>query len=281
MTHLATSRKGFTLLELLVSISILTLMVLFMSRLLTSATTVTTSGDKRIDSDAQARTLFDRMAIDFTQMVKRSDVDFYLKSPATAQTGNDQFAFYSGVQGYSAGTVGSISLVAYRINADYRAERMAKGLVWNGASSTSSPLVFLPLTIAGTWPTATNSSADTDYELTAPSVFRAEYSYLLTSGAVSDTPWDTVAGHRVIAGLKDVAAISVYVAAIDSKSRVLISNAQLAALAANMSDFATSMTPGDLLVQWQAAVDSTTGIPRAALSGVRLYQRQFRLPPKL
>ncbi len=275
-----TKHKGFTLVELLVSISILTLLVLFMSRLLTSATAVTTSGDKRIDSDGQTRAFLDRMAIDFTQMVKRSDVDFYLKTPTLAQTGNDQIAFYSGVQGYSAGTAGSISLIAYRINSDNKAERMAKGLVWNGDSSATSPVVFLPLTISATWPTATNNGADADYEVIAPSVFRIEYSYLLISGAVSDTPWDSVAGHTSVAGLKDVAAISVYVAAIDSKSRALISNTQLSALAANMVDSASTMPPGDLLAQWQATVDGTTGVPRTALSNVRLYQRQFRLPPK-
>ena len=46
------------------------------------------------------------MAIDFAQMVKRSDVDYYLKylQPRRCvdvlQPGNDQIAFYSNVPGY-------------------------------------------------------------------------------------------------------------------------------------------------------------------------------------
>ena len=59
-----------------------------------------------MDSDSEAREVFDRMAIDFAQMVKRSDV-YYLSARHRDQTraggtmaGNDQIAFYSTVPGY-------------------------------------------------------------------------------------------------------------------------------------------------------------------------------------
>src|SRR6266498_4586344 len=97
---------GFTLAELLVSVGVLVLLVLLFTQLLNSAATITTLGHKQMDADSQARQLLDRMAIDFAQMVKRSDVDYYVKSSATAplrnvlQPGNDQIAFYSTVPGY-------------------------------------------------------------------------------------------------------------------------------------------------------------------------------------
>src|SRR5215467_8529709 len=97
---------AFTLVELLVSVGVLVLLVLLATQLLNSAATITTLGHKQMDADSQARQLFDRMAIDFAQMLKRSDVDYYLKSSATApsrrvlQPGNDQIAFYSTVPGY-------------------------------------------------------------------------------------------------------------------------------------------------------------------------------------
>lgn len=234
-----------------------------------------------MDVDAEARGMLDRMATDFAQMVKRADVDYYLKSPAIGQSGNDQLAFYSTVSGYSSGTTGSVSLVAYRINAQQRLERMAKGLLWNGSSSTSTPVVFLPLTISATWATATDATADTDYELVAPSVFRFEYYYQLKTGALSLTPWDTVASHTSVVGMQDVAAISVSIAAIDPTSRVLVSDAQLTSLGASMNDFAVTMKPGELLAQWQTAVNATTGVPRPSLSAIRFYERRFHLLPKL
>ena len=80
-------------------------------------------------------------------MLRRSDVDYYLKTPANVQPGNDQIAFYSEVPGYypSTGAQSPISLVSYRINAQFRTERLGKGLLWNGVSPGSTPLAFLPL----------------------------------------------------------------------------------------------------------------------------------------
>lgn len=279
---------AFTIVELVVSVAVVVVLVLLVSRLFSSAAMVTMSGNKRMDADAQLRPLLGRMAVDFSQMIKRSDVDYYLKSSANAQEGNDQMAFYSAVAGYypSSGSQSPVSVVGYRINStsgstrSNKLERMSKGLVWNGVSSTDTPIVFLPLTIARTWPAATNGSSDSDYELIAPYVFRLEYYYLLKNGNLSDTPWNTSAEHTNVAGMQDVAAISVCVATMDPKSRVLVSDSQLTALAGRLPDYSTSMGPGDLLSQWQATLDGTTGIARPAISAVRIYERYFYLLPK-
>ncbi len=189
-------------------------------------------------------------------MLRRSDVDYYLKTPANVQPGNDQIAFYSEVPGYypSTGSQSPISLVSYRINAQFKVERLGKGLLWNGVSPGSTPMAFLPLTIAASWPAATDGTADSDYEIAAANVFRLEYFYCLINGNLSPTPWDTDAGHTAVNGMQDVAAISVAIAAIDPKSRVLLSDTQLATVTARMNDFALSMGPGALLAQWQEAL---------------------------
>lgn len=282
------SKNAFTIAELLVSIAVLAVLVLLVSQLFSSAASVTTSGNKRMTAEAQLRPLFDRMAVDFSQMIKRTDVDYYLKSPSNTQTGNDQFAFYSTVSGYypSSGSQSSISLVGYRINSTSsstsfnKLERISKGLVWNGASTTDTPVVFLPLTIASTWPSATSGGVDSDYEMIAPYVFRFEYYYLLKNGSFSVTPWDSSSGHTTVGGMQDVAAISIAIAAIDPKSRVLISDSQLTTLAGRLNDFSTSMTPGDLLTQWQGALDGTTDMARPSIQSVRFYERSFYLLPK-
>lgn len=282
------STNAFTIIELLVSVAVLVVLVLLVSRLFTSAATIATSGNKCMDANAQLRPLFDRMAVDFSQMVKRSDVDYYLKSATNVQAGSDQIAFYSTVAGYypSNGSQSPISVVSYRINSTSgstsfnKLERMSKGLVWNGVSTTDTPIVFLPLTISSTWPAATNGNPDSDYELIGPYVFRFEYYYLLKNGNLSGLPWDTSAGYTSVNGMRDVAAISVCIAAIDPKSRVLVSDSQLTMLAGRLPDFSTSMKPGDLLGQWQAALDATTDMPRSAISSVRIYERYFYLLPK-
>src|SRR5262249_45317592 len=178
-------KGGFTLAELVVSVGVLVVLVLLFTLLLNSAASITTLGHKQMDADSQARQLLDRMAIDFAQLVNRTDVDFFGKgttapnSVGGAMIGNDQIAFYSAVPGYypPTGSQSPVSLVAYRINSasassSYnKMERLGKGLVWNGVSSTDTPVVFMPITISATWPTATSSSAsDSAYETIGPQI---------------------------------------------------------------------------------------------------------------
>src|SRR5688500_2299982 len=177
VTSMRKSEQGFTLTELLVSIAVLVALVLLFSRLFLSATSLTASRNKRMDTDGQVRPLFERFAVDFAQMIKRSDVDFFGKGTVAPHSvggtmpRNDQLAFYSAVPGYHASAVSPspISLVAYRIG-PRKLERMAKALLWNGASAADPPIVYLPLTISGNWVAATNDNPDADYDLIGPSV---------------------------------------------------------------------------------------------------------------
>jgi prepilin-type N-terminal cleavage/methylation domain-containing protein len=290
---------GFTLAELLVSMAVLVLLFLFFTQLINSAATVVTLGNKGMDTDSQARQLLDRMAIDFDQMLKRTDVSYYVKTLGNTEIGNDQIAFFSAVPGYysQAGYNSNTSLVAYRVNADPNSasynnlERMGKGLALNGAYTASIPLLFLDgttsTTIPGVWPAAASSTGtDSDcsntgcYETAGPQVFRFEYYYLLsgspsvgTANQLSAGPWSSTDTFSV----KDVAAIVVAIAVIASKSKVLLSNVQIAALAGTLQDFTTGSAPGQLLTQWQSRSRCQHGLPRPAISGIRLHERYFYL----
>src|SRR5438874_12564221 len=106
-------------------------------------------------------------------------------------------------------------------------ERMGKGLVWNGVSTTDIPVVFIPVPVASplsagdaptptpipvnpAWPQAGNMAADaSSYEVVGPQVFRFEYYYMLkTNESFTDVPWDTsqTLGHYSVNGMRDVAA---------------------------------------------------------------------------
>jgi type II secretory pathway component PulJ len=272
---------GCTLAEMLVSVAVLALLVVFVSRVFSSAASVTTNSSKHIDCDLQARQLFDRMASDFAQMVKRPDVDYYAKSDLDTETGNDRIAFFSQMPGYypSNGSASPTSLVAYRVNSDNRSasfnkmQRMGKGLVWNGVSASHTPFIFGSTAIAINWPNAIDSSSpDPDYEIVGPQTFRFEYFYFLRDGTLSATPGAP--------GLHDVAAISTCIALVDPTSKLMLSNSQLSTLAGRMHDFSIAMRPGDLLMQWQTALDNTNDLPHAAISAIRLYQHSFDLLPK-
>jgi type II secretory pathway component PulJ len=189
--------NAFTLIELLISLAVTAMIILMVAQLMNSATAVTRTSSKHIDTDSQARAVLDRMALDFGRMLKRTDVDYYIKQPTTKYKGhdplkghgsgkklqsgqqlNDQIAFFSQVPGYSpppGGAQSPVSLVAYRVN-NYSSsksyltlERMGKSLLWNGVSNSTSannnnpnivyPIVFLPGTIdaTGPWSAAVNN----------------------------------------------------------------------------------------------------------------------------
>jgi prepilin-type N-terminal cleavage/methylation domain-containing protein len=288
------SSRAFTLTEILLAIAVLAVLVLLIARLINGAVIFTTLSNKRLDADSNARPLLDRMAVDFAQMVKRNDVSYYLKTRSNTQEGNDQIAFFSAVTGYypSPSKQSPFSLVAYRVNSDpgsrsyNKVERMGKGLLWNGASPTYLPILFLApsstfptTTIANTWPAAASDSlTDPDYEPVGPQVFRFEYYYMLTNGEFSTGPWSSL---NTVA-IRDVAAIVVAIAVIDAKSKMLLTNSQIAAITEHLPNYVASMGAGALNAEWQNRLDTDpliAAMPRSAISGIRVCERYFYLSP--
>ncbi|MBN8709115.1 MAG: prepilin-type N-terminal cleavage/methylation domain-containing protein [Verrucomicrobia bacterium] len=272
------SRAGFTIVEMLVAMAVFAMLLVLITMLFKNASALVMANSKRLDADIQARQLLDRMAVDFAQMLKRDDVDYYMKSSAAPQAGNDQMAFFSEVPGYFASTTSPqspFSLVAYRVNETassgraHSIERLGKGLLWSGVSDPGAKMAFLPLTIKGLWPQAADGSSDTDYEQLGTDIFRFEYFYLLKDGTLSvDFP----------KSITDVAGICVVVAVIDPKSRTIVTDDQLTTLAGRMADFDSSMKTGELEKKWRDAIDSSN-LPKASLSAVRVYGRTFYLNP--
>lgn len=140
---------AFTLVELLVSISVLILLIVFVSQLVSSATSVTTGSQKRMEADSQARQIFDRMTADFSKMFKRPDVDcLFYKQPASLTNGtNDVMFFYGEAPSYFSGTGkrSSVALIGYRINSNNPyfpnvpvLERLGEGLAWDGKTTNDA-----------------------------------------------------------------------------------------------------------------------------------------------
>src|SRR2546430_3165296 len=98
-------RSGFTLVEVLVAITVLVVVILLVAQLTNSATITTVNSQKRVDADAEARMVFDRIGNDFAAMPKRPDVDyFFWKNTGTGTTGlNDMMYFFSEAPGYFSG----------------------------------------------------------------------------------------------------------------------------------------------------------------------------------
>ena len=288
------SRRAFTLVEMLVSMGVLAILVVIISQLLNSATGVITAGTKHLDADSEARMILDRMAFDLGGIVKRPDVDYYFKK----RPGNDQMAFYSEVTGYHpAGLTEStakspICVVGYRVEDDMF-QRLGKGLIWNGVTTSTSgaagwsgadkPMIFgvgspEGKVLSDAYPSITTPGlADPDQQVLGSQIFRFEFCYLLKNGTLSENPY--IAPHTTTNGLKDVSAIVVALALLDSKSRVIVTN--LAGAAQELDDVSGPVltnTPGKM---WRNKIDTGTsfGLARVAASQIRIYERFFYINP--
>jgi prepilin-type N-terminal cleavage/methylation domain-containing protein len=252
---------GFTLVELLVSIAVLSLIVLMVSQMVNNAASIVSNSGKHMDMDTEARVTFNRLEIELASMVKRPEVDYSafkqpastlpaqygaMTGPANLQTGgNDQLAFYSETTGYTTSTAltgasrANLSLVAYQVANDPYAKttmpvlrRMSQAMGWEpGTSSTWVGVAYLPVTISQQWGNlfGTASAYAASYETVGDQVFRMEYTYLLKPTAslparYSITPWDTTANpaHTSINGFQDVAAIVLTLALLDARSRAIV-----------------------------------------------------------
>ena len=194
--------------------TVLTLLVLLVAELTSSATRVTLGDREHLDADSEARLTFDRVGTDIARMVRRMDVDYlFAKETTPSQGTNDKMFFYSEAPGFYDGGNGSnlqvcssVGLIGYRINAAFQLERLGKLLTWDGtpagtsSSGLTSPggIIFLNwpsaalnpdprTTLTGNWPGTIGSVTDSppysgtdpDYHVFADEVFRLEICYLL------------------------------------------------------------------------------------------------------
>jgi prepilin-type N-terminal cleavage/methylation domain-containing protein len=206
---------GFSLLETLVVMTILGMMALIVSQMVRSTTSTIKQAERRMDADAQARLVFNRMARDFEGMARRGDINFLLQS----QSGNDAFYFFSEATGHFAEsdpngvastTRNTISLIGYRMNdkissdTRFELERLGRGLHWfdySPGSGDSTAVCYLPSTIAVNFATpladAYNNSSNLyptsattvpQWDVVGDQVARMEFCLLLKDGTFSVVP---------------------------------------------------------------------------------------------
>ena len=156
------SKSAFTLVEMLVSIAVLVLIMTFIAQMMNSVTMSTTLSDKHIDTDNQARLVFDRMANDIAGMPLQNDLEYlFIKQGMTQSPGNDvdfndKMYFFSNAPAFfsssnsalfpSSSTIdpkSDMALIGYCVNSGsnntgnivpppyYCLQRLSKGLTWD------------------------------------------------------------------------------------------------------------------------------------------------------
>ena len=290
-TMIETGRKrerdasAFTLLEMLVALTVLVLMVILTAQITGNTSKVTSGVSRQLDADAEARSIFDRMGADFSQMVIRPDVDALFLGLPLGSAGadhNDQLYFYSQVPAYStnAAQQSPLALIAYRVR-NQSLERLGASRSWD-----EIPFLTLSNSLTGFDPNALLQNlgdVTNHFQVIAPSVFRMEAAFLMKPGTTNgDGSVNTVNSYAKMNdavnprhGFANVAAIVVALGVLDRTSRAVVSGTQLDSLASLLRDASTN--GGIPLAAWNSNAFSASDIPLAARSRVRFYIRHFPL----
>jgi prepilin-type N-terminal cleavage/methylation domain-containing protein len=321
------SRRSFTLVEMLTAMAVLALLLALIFGVMTAATKLADSSERTGDSDIEARQVLDRIGVDIAGMVFRPTADqlFSKNDIATVGTANDTMYFYSQQVGYGVGTNASpVSLVGYRIAPANPAlpispsnqpvlQRLARGLDWDNSTNSMQflapsrsptnandyPAPLASTTIPVQWATVVGSGPPYDstmggaslyYDAIGSQVFRFEICFQQQNGTFSLDPGSLTNSAPVASGSNtNTVAIVVAIAVMDSKSRQIVPDASWNKLQTALRDplltdlQKTPPTPPDLMDSiWNKALTApdfaaNAGIPEAAASHIKVYQRYYYL----
>jgi prepilin-type N-terminal cleavage/methylation domain-containing protein len=261
-------RAGFTLIELIVTMSILSIILVMALQVTESARNSIRLTESKSSNDAVARETFERINRDLSQMVVRKDARVEFKS----KSGNDAFAFLTCSKGFTAaGAVGDrgVSLVSYALLHDVtlggKLVRGSRGHLFGDVASDA-----LKLDNSIPFPTIVPDNLQT---LTY-NVIRFEVEYLVqgsTGVTIEVTPPATTDNLR---------GLVITLVTLDDRGRRAIKPDRLDDLANRFPDAANGE---NTLKTWSRKRDdmAKSGIPglqKDVLQSIRCYQRTFLIP---
>jgi prepilin-type N-terminal cleavage/methylation domain-containing protein len=261
---------GFTLIELLVAMAVLSVVVLMITSLVNGVSSTTEGSHRRIDSDSGARVALDRLSLDLEKMLLRPDVNYAFYK----NTNNDSLSFYATVQGYGTPSR-SLAVIEYSIDSGYRLQRGARTVA---AADWKTP-VFIPaalqqlnradIIVSDTSDSeARTTLTSDDYQVLGEEIIRLEIAFLVTDNLNGVRTTNTAP-----ASIKDLRGIVVGIAALDERSRAMLTPAQIDLIASELADAPAN---GDFFSLWNDKVGRPiTGLPDAAVKNLRIYQRHY------
>jgi prepilin-type N-terminal cleavage/methylation domain-containing protein len=299
------SKDGFTLLELMVAISILVMLCGLVMQLMGSATRLTSTSKQSSDCDSEARFALSQIASDLGHRIRRPDVDAFLDKTK----GNDRLFLFSETSGWAPNdrNPSTVSLVGYRVynppgSSTFQLQRFARALPWTSAGGQALPFVALDddrlpvpsTTLAGMNQKGTGGSfpsviSDSDgennfYQLLAENVVRFEVSLLRkpdplnpTFAAQTVVPDNQVLKELASYGFTRLSGVAISMIIVDSQNMARISPQDFSSLE-SFNDTNPSMYPLLPMDEWLWTFSRMSpGWSKPVRSGMRFYQRIISL----
>jgi len=247
------SGRGFSLVEVLVSIAVLSILMIVLFDLSSRTADVVNKTEVSLESDDALRLAFDRWGFDLQAALLRQELP-----PSFSEfRQNDAMSFFSFVPGYDGAR--KIARISYRVG-DRGLERGAQGLDWDTEST--------PFKSGETPPVD-----DGNYDLLAEGVVRLVLGYYLNDGTLRYTSppesWD------------EIEALLLCVVYVNPKAinQVGWTHDQLSEIA---SLFPTPDSGEFPLAQWNAIASNSDqleneGIPLPVATAIEIRQRVYTI----
>jgi len=279
MTHrLSRSQsQGFTLAELLVAMSILSLIMVGVATVMSFVTAAWSSGLGAVDNNTKARVMLNLLDRDVQMMVMRRDLAAFNGSTANSTA----CAFYSNVQSYTgaAATMDTraISLVQYKLNwvtdTSSTLQRLSYGS--NFAVTRITPTIGVTNMLAQ----LTNVNVQT--ETVATGVIGFNYQFMDGTGTMQTTYTYNYSNPGATTNTR-VLIVSMAVMSDASYKRAKAGTGiKLTAVHNFFSGTTTSATYPISSEYWNDAMNTSAtyfALPSAIRSGVQIFERHIPLP---
>jgi prepilin-type N-terminal cleavage/methylation domain-containing protein len=294
--HPSPKQPGFTLVELLVSITILSIMLFSLAQAIGYVSQLWINGVGTVDNFGKARDILTVMDRDIQQMVMRSDLPAFVVNPAANPLqACSVYTNVEGNQGTSTPDGRTISLVEYYPNFNGGIFTLSRLNYGNNFSQSQTPIIatttLTDLSLAtspytetvatgvvqfgyqfvdGTGtiqtPGPTNYVKNSSYPIAAPSALYT-YSYNFTAPGASSNPRAVIVSLLVLS---------------NSAYQLALQNAHIATQLT--TDFSGTLPANTTYSQfWNSTLNPTTGtldptLPAPVRAGLRVFQRYIPLP---
>lgn len=281
--------RGFTLVELLVAITILVIIILLFGQMLGIMSKAWTYGHGRANNFTKARAMLELLAQDIQAGVFRPDLAAFPSGSSGTGATPPVWEFYTGRPGIPLattpqsslpGALRNLSIVEYSLvqrtspSFAYALERADCPILWT--DETTNPLFGTGNTTG--FPTA---SAQTPTQRdTAPGVIAFEIIFIQSDGSFSTTY--TPISSAGVANATPTRAVSVSLAVIDDLTIQQLSSTQLTNLNTNLTNLIPATPLHSVKSYWDTYLNGTTmpwsSYPKALGSSLATFERYIILP---
>lgn len=303
--------QGFSLIEILVAMSVLALLGFIIAQMMASTSKTTRLSNQMVDTASQARLVFGCLGADISTLVKRSDVPFTARNASVGAS--DLLLFISGVPSADASLSTAanrgVSVVAYRVavHADNANRpcliRAGKAISWTMNSYFGLDSAGLPLSFSATIFPAALQPQTADFDILAPGVIRFVVGFQLypdnqpvtlqdgtalpkaQGQVVYSPPVRTVTSYGAtstaqVVDLTRISALVIGIVVIDLNNLVLLNAAQITDLSAVFGVPSTDTLP---VAAWGPTVGNPTllpsTVPLPVRQSLRVFQRFYPITP--